>query len=128
MSAVAPTSNAASPQHVSSALNDLLAQARAILSLAELRVADLPQHIFRTALSAAMDVIGEAQALLVYVFDGPFNTETLMAFNDRLSKAKAIVRLLTNADLPEEDTTELLCSAAFKFITQAMESLESEVD
>jgi len=127
MSAVAPT-NTVSPQHVSSALNDLLAQAQAILSLLDHRVADLPQHTFRTALSAAMDVIGEAQALLIYVFDGPFSTETLTAFNDRISKAKSIIYLLMNADLPEEDTAELACSAAFKFITQAMESLESEVN
>lgn len=112
----------------SSATNERLAQAQAIISLAALYDGESHHRAVKTALAAAQDTIDEVTALLSFVFDGFFDVDTIAATNDRLGKAKAIISLVINADASGSDMSELACGAAVSFLQQAMERLESEVE
>jgi hypothetical protein len=116
---------------LSNSVNERLAQAQAILSLSGLSdSSEMPNHIRRTAHSAALSIVSDVVAELTFGIGATFvNRHIIASVNAPLAKAQAVISLVVHcgSDLASDDTRELASTAAIGFLQEAMETLEREV-
>lgn len=112
--------------NISLALNEKIARAQAIISLAAACRGGEPM----TALSAADELINEVIASLVFLYSNPIEALTIAAAYAPLAKARSIISIAMLADPDDviDGAHKLAADAAIHLLDEAMCRLEQGVE